>query len=81
MKFIKNTILLFFIFFIGSAIIDLYVGNTNVSMFLGLVLAIVIILKIQGVDIIFFRRPKAKKLNITIKPFIGVRVCTKFSKI
>ena len=47
MKFIKNTILLFFIFFIGSAIIDIYVGNTNISMSLGIVLAIVIILKPQ----------------------------------
>ena len=47
MKFIKNTILLFFIFFIGSAIIDIYVGNTNISMFLGLVLAIVVLLKPQ----------------------------------
>ena len=32
------------------------------------------IINIQGVDITFFRSPKAKRLNITIKPFIGVRV-------
>lgn len=32
------------------------------------------VFNIQGVDIIFFRSPKAKRLNITIKPFIGVRV-------
>lgn len=32
------------------------------------------VFNIQGVDIIFFKSPKAKRLNITIKPFIGVRV-------
>jgi len=32
------------------------------------------IVNIQGIDITFFRSPKAKRLNITIKPFIGVRV-------
>ena len=32
------------------------------------------IINIQDVDITFFRSPKAKRLNITIKPFIGVRV-------
>ena len=32
------------------------------------------VVKIQGVDITFFKSPKANRLNITIKPFIGVRV-------
>ena len=45
MKFIKNTFLIFVIFFIGSAMIDIFIDNMNVSMFLGLVLAILIVLK------------------------------------
>ena len=32
------------------------------------------VVNIQGVDIIFFRSHRAKRLNITIKPFVGVRV-------
>ncbi|MAU76888.1 MAG: hypothetical protein CL831_08470 [Crocinitomicaceae bacterium] len=32
------------------------------------------VVNIQGVDIIFFRSHRAKRLNITIKPFLGVRV-------
>ena len=47
MKFIKNTFLLFIIFFFGSVIINLFIDNINVSMLLGLVIAIVIILKPQ----------------------------------
>ena len=32
------------------------------------------VLNIKGVDVLFFRSTRAKRLNITIKPFIGVRV-------
>ena len=32
------------------------------------------VLNIQGVDVTFFRSHRAKRLNITIKPFVGVRV-------
>jgi predicted metal-dependent hydrolase len=32
------------------------------------------VVNIQGVDVIFFRSHRAKRLNITIKPFVGVRV-------
>ena len=32
------------------------------------------VVNIQGVDIIFFHSHRAKRLNITIKPFVGVRV-------
>jgi predicted metal-dependent hydrolase len=32
------------------------------------------VLNIQGVDVTFFRSSRAKRLNITIKPFVGVRV-------
>ena len=32
------------------------------------------VLDIEGVNITFFRSQKAKSLNITIKPFTGVRV-------
>ena len=32
------------------------------------------VVNIQGVEITFFKSHKAKRLNITIKPFIGVRV-------
>ncbi|MGY8902472.1 MAG: YgjP-like metallopeptidase domain-containing protein, partial [Flavobacteriales bacterium] len=32
------------------------------------------VVNIQGVDVIFFRSLRAKRLNITIKPFVGVRV-------
>lgn len=45
MKFIKNAFLIFIIFFIGSALIDIFVDNMNVSLFIGLVLAILIVLK------------------------------------
>jgi hypothetical protein len=47
MKLIKNTFLLFILFIIGSAIIDIFVDDINVSMFFGLVLAIVIVFKPQ----------------------------------
>jgi hypothetical protein len=45
MNFIKNTFLIIVVFFLGSAMIDIFIDNMNVSMFLGLVLAILIILK------------------------------------
>ena len=45
MKFIKNVFLIFVIFFVGSAIIDIFIDNMNVSLFIGLVLAILIVLK------------------------------------
>ena len=32
------------------------------------------VVNIQGVDVTFFRSSRAKRLNITIKPFVGVRV-------
>ena len=32
------------------------------------------VVNIQGVDVVFFRSHRAKRLNITIKPFVGVRV-------
>jgi len=32
------------------------------------------VVNIQGVDVTFFRSHRAKRLNITIKPFVGVRV-------
>ncbi len=47
MKFIKNVFLIFVIFFVGSAIIDIFIDNMNVSLFIGLVLAILIVLKPQ----------------------------------
>ena len=45
MKFIKNLFLIFIIFFVGSAIIDIFVDDVNVSLFVGLILAILIVLK------------------------------------
>ena len=45
MKFIKNSFLIFVVFFIGSALIDIFIDNVNVSLFIGLVLAILIVLK------------------------------------
>ena len=41
----KNTFLIFVIFFVGSSLIDIFIDNTNVSLFIGLVLAILIVLK------------------------------------
>jgi len=32
------------------------------------------VVNIQGIDVTFFRSHRAKRLNITIKPFVGVRV-------
>ena len=32
------------------------------------------VINIQGVDVTLFRSHRAKRLNITIKPFTGVRV-------
>ena len=37
------------------------------------------IVNIQGVDVTFFRSHRAKRLNITIKPFVGVRVSVPYS--
>ena len=45
MNFIKNTFLIIVIFFVGSAIIDIFIDDMNVSLFIGLVLAILIVLK------------------------------------
>ena len=45
MKFIKNVFLILVIFFIGTAVINIFIDNINVSLFIGLVLAILIVLK------------------------------------
>lgn len=45
MKFIKNTYLIFVISFIGSAMVDIFLNNVNLSVIIGLVLAILIVLK------------------------------------
>ena len=37
------------------------------------------VVNIQGVDVTFFRSHRAKRLNITIKPFVGVRVSVPYS--
>ena len=67
MKFIKNAFLIFVIFFVGSAITDIFINNMNVSLFIGLVLAILIVLK-----------PHKKFLNFGSgkKLFIGIPVET-----
>ena len=45
MNFIKNTFLIVVVFFMGSVLINIFLDNINLSMFIGLVLAIIIVLK------------------------------------